>query len=176
MSIHRVFVPKQAVGLSLVYFDFWVPTTSPYYFEIMSCLPVISGAVAVSGTVGVDLLLTRTSAVGTGGTAATFNGTDTTALTIASHDNTQALLAADCSARLTPTGGATAGAVLAWRSFFTEETNVATYILQPDLARADYSDVPPISIPGGTGIRVVQGAVASVGNIGFDLILRTTRR
>jgi hypothetical protein len=176
MPIHRVFVPKQAVGASLIYFDLWVPTTSSKRFELLQCLPVVSGAVAVVGTVGVDLLLTRTTAIGTGGTATTFNGAALDAMTIAAHDGTEPLITTDISGRLTPAGGATGGAVLAWRSYFTEETNVSTYILQPDLARADYSDVPPIAIPGGTGIRVIQGAVASVGNIGFDLILRTTNK
>lgn len=173
--IHRVFVPKQAVGANLVYFDLFVPSTSALRFTLLQCLPIVSGAVAVSGTVGVDLLLTRTTAVGTGGTAATYSGTALDAMTICAHDNAQPLTANDITGRLTPTGGATGGAVLSWRSYFTEETNVATYILQPDLARCDYSDIPGIVIPKNSGLRVIQGAVASVGNIGFDLIIASER-
>lgn len=176
MPIYRLFVPKQAVGADLVYFDMFVPAGSQARVELVSCLPIVSGAVAVVGVVGVDLLLTRTSTVGTTGTAATYEGAVTTAMTFSGHDTTQLLTAADVSARLTPGGGATAGAVLAWRCVFTEETNDATYTAPPDLVRGYSPDLPGISIPVGTGIRVVQGAVASVGNIGFDLVLRVNQR
>lgn len=174
MQTFRLFVPKQAVGANLVYFDFFIPTTSEKTVELLSVQPVVSGAVDVTGVVGVDLLLTRTSAVGTGGTAATYGGTSTTACTINGHDGTQLARATDFTARLTPTGGATAGPVLSWGCVFTEETNSATYERNIDLARP-FSDCPPIIIPRNTGFRVVQGAVASVGNIGFNVLFRTMR-
>jgi hypothetical protein len=174
MSLYRLFVPKQAVGANLIYFDLFVPTTSAQRVELVSLLPTVSGAVAVVGVVGVDLFLTRTTAVGTGGTAATFGGTALDALTFSHHDNNQPLTVNDVSARLTPTGGATAGAVLSQRNVFTEETADAAYTVPPEFVRAGLSDLPSIVIPVGTGIRVVQGAVASVGNIGFDAVLRFT--
>lgn len=167
---YHLFVPKQAVGANLVYFDLFNPTGSGQTLEIKSVQPVISGAVAVTGTLGVDLFLTRTTAVGTGGTAATFEGTDTTAMTISALEHNQPQRATFISARLTPTGGATAGAVVSWRSVFTEETNSATYTPMTDMVRGLYPDLPPLVVNPGTGIRVVQGAVASVGNIGFDVI------
>lgn len=171
MTLYRLFVPKQAVGASLVYFDFFVPTTSEKRVELLSVQPVISGAVAVTGVVGVDLLLTRTTAVGTGGTAATYEGASTTACTISCHSGLQNARATDFTARLTPTGGATAGAVLGWGCVFTEETNSATYERNLDLARPAF-DVRPIAVPRGTGFRVVQGDVASVGNIGFNVLFQ----
>lgn len=173
MSLYRLFVPKQAVGANLVYFDLFVPTTSEKYVEVLSVMPVVSGAVAVVGTVGVDLLLTRTTAVGTGGTAATYEGTSTTACTISCHSGMQIARATDITARLTPAGGATAGAVLSWGAVFTEETNSATYERNLDLARTS-ADVGPVVVPRGTGLRVVQGDVASVGNIGFNVLIRMT--
>lgn len=173
MSLYRLFVPKQAVGADLVYFDFFVPTTSTKHVQLISVQPVVSGAVAVVGTLGVDLLLTRTSAVGTGGTAATYEGTSTTACTISCHTGSQIARATDFTARLTPTGGATAGAVLGWGCVFTEETADATYARALDLARP-FPDVDPITIYRGSGFRVVQGAVASVGNIGFNVLFRST--
>lgn len=166
---YRLFVPKQAVGASLVYFDLFNAAGSCAEVRLVSILPVVSGAVAVTGVVGVDLFLTRTTAVGTGGTAATSNGTDTTACTLTGHNNSQAL-SPSITARLTPSGGATAGAVISWRCVFTEETNSATYAPAVDLVRNLYPDLPAINIPQGSGIRVVQGAVASVGNIGFDVM------
>ena len=45
-------------------------TGSGYDIYVTSVIPVVSGAVAVSGVVGIDLHLARTSAIGTGGTAA----------------------------------------------------------------------------------------------------------
>jgi hypothetical protein len=165
---YRLFVPKQAVGANLVYFDLFNAAGSAHCLEIVSVFPVVSGAVAVTGVVGVDLFLTRTTAVGTGGTAATANGTDLTAATITGQNNSQAL-SPSITARLTPTGGATAGAVVSWRSVFTEETNSASYSMLLDMVRGLYADTPGLFVPQGTGIRVVQGAVASVGNIGFDV-------
>lgn len=158
----KLFVPKQAVGANLVYFDLFNAANSGFVLSVVSVLPVVSGAVAVTGVVGVDLILTRTSAVGTGGTAATYNGTDTTACTISGQSSFENL-PATITARLTPSGGATAGAVLSWASVFTEETSAATYAVINNMA----SD--PIYVKEGTGVRVVQGAVASVGNIGFNV-------
>lgn len=171
MLTYKLFVPKQAVGANLVYFDLFVPTTTQYNFLLKSLRPVASGAVDVTGILAVDLLLTRTSAVGTGGTAATFGGTAIDAATINGLNTVQPLASADVTARLTPTGGATAGAILAYRSIFTEETNAGTYAAAPDM-------VPEggIAVPYGSGFRVVQGAVASVGNIAFEAILQIAKR
>jgi len=170
---YQVFVPKQAVGANLIYFDLWVPTTSQRRIELISCQPVVSGAVAVVSTLLVDLLLQRTTAIGTGGTAAVVTGHSITAMAINGRNTNQAWDLGDMSGRLTPTGGATAGAVLGYSSVNTEET----LTLPPgiDLAGNARPDSAPIVIFPGTGISVVQGAVASVGNIGFNIIIRTTR-
>lgn len=170
MLTYALFVPKQAVGANLVYFDLFVPTTTQYSFLLASLRPVVSGAVEVTGVLGVDLLLTRTSAVGTGGTAATFGGTAIDAATFNGLNTVQPLASADVTARLTPSGGATAGAVLAFRSVFSEETNAGTY------AEHEMVSEGGITIPYGSGIRVVQGAVASVGNIAFEAVLKIARR
>ena len=169
MAFYRLFVPKQAVGANLKYFDFFNAAGSALIVYVRSVRPVVSGAVAVTGTVGVDLFLNRTSAVGTGGTAATNNGTALDACTFTSHDNSQ-VLTPSITARLAPSGGATAGAVISWASVFTEETNSSTYMPAPDLVTLDNDDVPPLMVREGTGIAVTQGSVASVGNIGFNVI------
>jgi hypothetical protein len=167
--LYKLFVPKQAVGASLVYFDLFNPSGTGRRMKLLSVLPAVSGAVAVEGILGVDLFLTRTSAVGTGGTAATSEGTSLTAATITAYDHTQPMAPSWASARLTPSGGATAGAVLSMRSVFTEETADASYARVLDMARG-FEDLGGILVPNGTGIRVVQGGVASVGNIGFDVL------
>lgn len=163
-GFYSLFVPKQAAGANLVYFDLFNASGSGAHLIVHSVRAVVSGAVAVVGTLSVDLFLTRTTAVGTGGTAATRNGTDPTACTISSIDG-HGVAPTQVTARLTPTGGATAGPVLEWTSVFTEETNAASYVPSIDLVVAR-----PVSVPQGAGVRVVQGAVASVGNIGFNVV------
>jgi hypothetical protein len=172
MALYKLFMPKQAVGADLVYFDLFNVATGGYKLEVVSLLPIVSGAVAVTGVVGVDLLLTKTTAVGTGGTAATAEGSSTTAATFSAFDNEQTLDLTRVSARLTPSGGATAGAVIGWRSVFTEETSAGAYEPPFDFIRPDTALV----VRPGTGIRVVQGAVASVGNIGFDITINLTQK
>ena len=176
MAIYKLFVPPQAVGANLVFFDLFNPGAVGTDLQVLSVIPVVQGSTAVTGVVGVDLHLTRTTAVGTGGTEATFEGTSLTAATISALDSKQPLVASLISARLTPSGGATAGAVLAYRQVFTEETNGGTYTQVADMVRALSDTIPGLLVPGGTGIRVVQGSVASAGNIGFDVFFNLTRR
>lgn len=169
----HLFVPFQTVGANLVYFDFF--NASPNRVELLSVIPVVSGASAVSGVVAVDLFLTRTTAIGTGGTAATMGGTSLTAATFTPH-NWEGNLDSNITARLTPTGGATAGAVISWDSVFTEETSAGSYTPRRDLVRLDYADTPSIPIKTSTGIRVVQGSVASVGTVGFNVLFKVLSR
>lgn len=172
----RLIVPKQAAGASTVYFDLFNASGSASRIEVLSVLPIVSGAVAVTGTLAVDLFLTRTTAVGTGGTAATQGGTSLTAAMFSPVD-WEGALDPNITARLTPTGGATASNVLAFRSVFTEETADAAYNPQHDLARSPaLQNLPGIVLKEGQGIRVVQGGVASVGNIAFDVTFDIIKR
>lgn len=167
---YKLFVPKQAVGANLVFFDLFNAAAANATVVIKSVLPVVSGAVAVTGVLGVDLHLQYTTAIGTGGTAATYLGTDITAATITPMSFASSKPPADVTARLTPSGGATASGLIAYGSVFTEETAAQSYdgTLTEMVARTPFSE--PVTLPGGTGIRVVQGAVASVGNIGFEVL------
>lgn len=173
--LSRLIIPKQAAGASLVYFDLFNAAGSCCRLEVLSVLPIVSGAVAVVGTLAVDLFLTRTTSVGTGGTAATQGGTSLTAAMFSPHD-WEGAHDPNITARLTPTGGAAAGDVLAFRSVFTEETSQAAYVPQWDMVRGNDPSLPGILVKEGTGIRVVQGAVASVGNIGFDVLFKVHPR
>lgn len=176
MNFYSLFVPKQAVGASLKYFDLFNATGSASYLLVHSVQPVVSGAVAVTGTLSVDLFLQRTTAVGTGGTAATREGTDPTACTI-SGITTTTPIDSRITARITPSGGATAGAVMDFYSVFTEETNAGTYTPAVNLARVPgVAEIPPLLVPEGTGLMVVQGSVASVGNIGFHVVFQIIKK
>jgi hypothetical protein len=173
---YRLFVPKQATGANLVYFDFFNAVGSNQLIRISSIVPVVSGAVAVVGTLGVDLFLTRTTAVGTGGTAATRNGTDITAMTISKVNSKLTEINGLVTARLTPTGGATAGPVLSMASVFTEETTAASYTANLFDFVAFGKDPESVCLNEGEGIRIVQGAVASVGNIAFNVLFAADSR
>lgn len=168
----RLFVPKAAVGASKVYFDLFNATGSGKTLRILGLIPVVSGEVAVTGVVAIDLFLTRTSAIGTGGTAATTDASSLTAASLSKMNPANAALPAGVTARLAPTGGATAGAVIAAESLFTEETNSATYLstLCDFIRRIAGPAAPPLVVPENSGIRIVQGSVASVGNVGFDVL------
>lgn len=176
-NTYRLFVPYQAFGTSVIFFDLFNPSTSPFQLDIYSVIPIVSGANAVTGVIGVDIFLNRTSAVGTGGTAATYNGTSFTACTFAKMIGSGDDLDGTITARLTPTGGATASALLSQCSVFTEETNAGSYVAAlNDFVRRGYSDMPPLTVVPGTGISVVQNAVASVGNIAFDVIFQARQK
>jgi len=151
-----LFVPSQAVGAATVFLDLW--NGSSREITLSSLTAIKDGSVAVSGVVAAQLFLTRTTAEGTGGTAATGEGTSTTAATITKLQTFA--LPSGITARKTPTGGATAGAVVCERQVFTEEAKDADYEPIEFLACG-------LVVPAGTGIRVVQGSVASVGSIGF---------
>jgi hypothetical protein len=161
----RLFVPKQAVGANLVYFDLFNASTSGVTVLVHRLQPVVSGAAAHTGVLSVDLFLTFTTAIGTGGTAATVKGTALDAMTFAGSSSRDAATPTGVTGRLTPTGGGTAGKVISWLSPFTEETNAGTYI---DLDFVKEMTDGPVVIHPGAGIRVVQGAVASTGNVGFQ--------
>lgn len=168
-AIYRWLVPSQAVGANKVFGDLFNASGSGKTLRVISAFAYVDLATAITGTVGVQLSLTRTSAVGTGGTAATADGTSLTANTISKFDPSAAALPSQVTARAAPSGGATAGAWLATRYPFTEETNAGSAIagaLGCEFIRNVGSD---LLVPEGTGLRFVQGTVASAGNVAFEV-------
>ena len=167
---YRLMVPTQAVGADVELFDLFNATTSALDLFVYSVVPVVDGAVAVTGLVAVNLNLNRTSAVGTGGTAASWQGTGFATTTI-SPFNPGSPPPNGITARITPTGGATPGAWLGFDSVYTEEANAGTYTPRPNMLRGNI-----LFVPQGTGISVVQGAVAWVGNIAFAVDFYTRNK
>ncbi len=168
-SVWRWIVPPQAVGANKVMCDLFNATGSGVTLRIVSAWAFPSLDVAVTGTLGIRMHLTRTSAVGTGGTATAANDATLTNSSLTMMDPSMASLPAQVTARVAPTGGATAGAQISGRHLFTEETNAGTAIagaLGTEFVRAEGADV---LVPANTGIRFVQGAIASVGSIAFEV-------
>lgn len=168
-DFYKALWPSQAVGASKLYLDVFNATGTGKTMLVHSIRAYVDNDTAVTGTVGVQLDLFRTTAVGTGGTAATANGTVSTAATI-SNVNSSTALPAGVTGRLNPTGGATVGAWLGTRWVFTEETNAASAIA--GTAGAGYiNDLQvPIVVNENSGLRVNQGTVASVGNVSFEIL------
>ena len=174
-DLYKLFVPAQAVGANKVFFDLFNGSTDKK-LEVVSVTPIVDGSVAVTGALAVNLFLTRTTAVGTGGTAATAEGTALTAATISKLDPASPNLPTGVTARLGPGGGATGGAVLGYNSMFSEETNAASYNRNNIVSVAPEGLGARVVVPPSSGIRVVQGAIASVGNIGFEVVFSVLRK
>ncbi len=157
-GLYSLLIPSQAVGSSLVFWDLF--NGSDRDLTASSIMAIKDGVTAISGVIAIDLYLTRTTAIGTGGTANTEEGTSLTACTITMLQ--QRPLPTSVTARLTPSGGATAGAWIAQRQVFTEETSSANY--------EGLEFLPSyLTIPEGTGIRIVQGSTAGLGKIAFNV-------
>lgn len=174
-DLYKLFLPAVAVGANKVFFDLF-NATKDKKLEVVSVTPVVDGSVDVTGALAVNLFLTRTTAVGTGGTAATAEGTALTAATISKLDPSSPNLPTGVTARSGPTGGATAGAVLGFNSMFSEETNAASYNRNNLISVAPEGLGARIVVPPSSGVRVVQGAIASVGNIGFEVVFSVLRK
>lgn len=166
---YRAIFPSQAVGASKVYCDLFNATGSGKIIKVLSIFVYPDIDTAVTGTVAVELALSRTTAVGTGGTAATNDSTSLTAPTITRFDTADTVVPAQVTARSAPTGGATAGAYLGSRWVFTEETNAGSAIASAMGADLIRNEGAKLIIRENEGLRIVQGTVASVGNIAVEI-------
>jgi hypothetical protein len=174
---YRLFVPPAAAGANQVAFDLFNPAASKNDIEVLAVVPIVSGDVAVTGVVALSEFLTRTTDIGTGGTAATYEGTSFTAATISKLDPASPTATAlIVSARALPTGGATIGALLGFNSMYTEETNAASYNRNNLIDPSFDGTGKRVIVKPGTGIQVKQGTVASVGNIGFIVDFSVVRQ
>lgn len=171
--VYKLIVPGSAVGANKVHLDLFNATGSGKIIRVLSAKAYVDNDTAVTGTLGVEIALTRTTAVGTGGTAATADGTSITAANLAKLDTSYASLPAGITARAAPAGGATAGAVLGVRYLFTEETNAAAGIAGTLGAEFIRDEGAFIIVRENEGLRMVQGAVASVGTVVFEITFET---
>lgn len=164
-----LFIPPAAVGASKIYFDLHNATASNV-LRLRKLFVIVATDVAVTGTLGVRLDVLRTSAVGTAGTAATTTAsTSKTAPGFWAFDGTTALTSG-ITARTVPTGGATDEQMFFPVYAFTEETNVSSQVTQFFNLLPELPAEQAMELPVGKGIKVVQGTVASVGNIGFLVV------
>ena len=165
-------VPTAAVGANKLFADLFNAVGSGKIINIHGLWCIVDTDTAVTGAVGIQIMLNRTSAVGTGGTAATYNtGTVETTGTIIPYDTTNASLPAQITARAVPTGGATISAFL-WSQFYAGEeaaTSMA-YI-------GSFQNMFPVGLNiqeyvlrEGQGLLIKQGPVAATGNVSFLVV------
>ncbi len=166
-QIWRLMIPDGAVGASEDYFDLFNATTATvntgHRIIVSSVKVIVVGDVAVTGVVGVNLHLFKTTAVGTGGTAATTHGVVSTAATFSTVTPNPGLIPGGITARLKPSGGTTNGVWIGQVAVKTEEQNAGTYVEK----WIHSNDQEPIVLGQGEGLKVEQGTVASVGSVGF---------
>lgn len=167
LPTYRLLVPPQAVGANKVHLDLFA--ASPYSLILLKVTGYMNLDATVTGALAVRLYLTRTTDVGTGGTAATTEGTALNAATISRFNPSDEVCPSGITARAAPAGGATAGAWLGEWDLAPEESNTSMgyQSLLMDVTLPHRKETPPFVVNMGTGVRILQGAVASVGTIGF---------
>lgn len=170
--VYRLIVLGSAVGANQVHCDLFNATGSGLRLKVLSARVIPDIDTAIAGTVAAEMFLTRTTAVGTGGTAMTLDNTALTGISISELDTDNAALNANITARSRPTGGATAGAILGVRYVMTEETSAAAQVA--GTFGVEYiTPGAPIMVRENQGLRFVQGAIATVGTLTFEITFET---
>jgi len=162
--------PAAAVGASKLYFDLFNASGSGKVIDVRGIWIVPKTDVAVTGALGIRIDLYRTSAVGTGGTAAAYKSAtpDVAGGNINPADTDNANLPAQITARHLPTAGATIAQWLFPTYSLGEETATSQAYM------SQYQNILPmltigqkLAVREGQGILVKQGTVAATGTISF---------
>ena len=162
-------VPTAAVGASKLYADIFNAVGSGKILEVRGIWAITDTDTAVTGALGIEIMLLRTSAVGTGGTAPTYNGGSASSTgTIVPFDTNNAALPAQVTARALPTGGATIAAFY-WSQWVPGEEAATSQAYM-----TAFQNLIPIgamtqriTLNEGQGLLIKQGTVAATGNVAF---------
>lgn len=167
--------PRVTTAAATDYFDLFNAGGSGVIIKVMGLWPMIQTTAASAIVPAFQWSVITTSAVGTGGSAHTFEGAAspaTGAVNISRVDSNDDPLPVEITARGVPTGGATAARFLMNAFLVTEDVNAATQL-------CTYFNLFPVGVRGlkevllreGQGIKVRQiTATASTGtNFGWYL-------
>lgn len=160
--------PPTAVGASKLHADIFNATGSGKIMDIRGVWLIPKLDVAVTGVLAVRMDIYRTSAVGTGGTAASVDSAtiDVAGGNFTKFDESNAAIPAQITARVVPTGGATISRWLFPSNVAPEETVTSMgYLTQWQNLIPVFNFGQKLVVRENTGILFKQGAVASVGNI-----------
>lgn len=162
--------PSAPVGASKLYFDLFNAAGSGRVIDVRGVWAIPDTDVAVAGAVAIRVDLYRTSAVGTGGTAAAYKSAtvDVGGGNITPFDTANAALPAQITARWLPTGGATISEWLLPTYALGEEASTSqAYMTQYQNLLPALTFGQKLALREGQGLLMKQFTVASVGNIGF---------
>jgi hypothetical protein len=166
-----LWLPKIAVGANKLYADIFNATGSGKVLEINGIWCIPSQDVAVTGVLGVEVDLYRTSAVGTGGTAALIDRTNQTTPAFSMKDTANAAIPVQVTARSVPTAGATISSMLFGQYLNTEEGSTAmvaaTAIGAFTNLLPEVRETQVLTIRENSGLLIKQGAIAGVGSLAF---------
>lgn len=176
LPTYSLWAATTAVGASKLFFDLFNASGSGKTLEIRGIWCIPKSDTAVTATLGVEIGLYRTSAVGTGGTTIAYNtGTTLSTSVITPWDTNNAALPAGVTARFLPTGGATIAAPWWGQHIWTEETN------PPATAVSAFTNLMPVgtmnqrlTLNENQGFLVKQGTVAGAGNLQFLVLFTLT--
>ena len=160
--------PPIAVGASKLFCDIFNATGSGKVLDIRGAWLIPKLDVAVVGAVAVRMDMYRTSAVGTGGTAAS---TDSATIDVGGgnftkFDESNAAIPAQITARVAPAGGATISRWLLPTNVAPEESNTSMgYLSQWQNLIPTFLYGQKLVVRENTGVLFKQGAVASVGSV-----------
>lgn len=162
-----------AVGVNKVHFDLWNGSSST--MEVHGIWITNDLDVAVAGVVAVRIDVFRTSSEGTGGTTLTYNTASTATRTmIPIVPGTS--LPSGITAREAPTGAATVTLFIAQAYSMPEETATSQGYMTQYMNMIRYAqaeDMSDLVVPASTGIKFIQGPVASVGRVGYRVAFTT---
>jgi hypothetical protein len=165
------YVPPAVSAASKLMADIFNPVASAKIIEIRGLWCIPKNDVAVAPVIGIEFMMFRTSAAGTGGTAYTYNsGTVDTAHTITPMDtaNTTTLTTSLVTARAVPTAGATISALYLPTYVFPEETNAASYICSLINILPVGTVNQRITLNEGQGLLIKEGTAATpIGSFAF---------
>jgi hypothetical protein len=165
--------PRVTTGAATDFFDLFNATGSGKLVKLMGLWPIIEVTAASAIVPSFQFSLITTSAVGTGGTVATFEGalSPTTGLVnISRTDSNDGALPAQITARALPTGGATAARFLIDSWLITEDVNAASQLATNfNLFPVGVTGLKEVLIRENQGIKIRQiTATASTGvNFGW---------
>lgn len=155
-----------AVGANKLYLDLFNAAGSGKVMDVRGIWLIPRLDTAVTGALAVRIDAYRTSAVGTGGTAAATNGATVDVATFWKFDENNADIPAQVTARVAPTGGATISRWLFPNNVAPEESNTSMgYLTQWQNLVPSFLWGQKFAIREGQGLLLKQGAVASVGSV-----------
>lgn len=170
LPTYNYMTPSAAAGASKLYCDLFNAVGSGKVIDIRGIWIIPDTDVAVVGAVAIRIDLYRTSAVGTGGTAASYKSAtpDVTGGNICPMDTLNAALPAQITARWLPAGGATISEWIIANYIMGEEASTSmSYITQFQNILPQLTVGQKFALREGQGLLLKQGTVASAGSLSF---------